>query len=210
MASNLRKEAAKALGAFIAAQVPEFNNRFLVGQPDPEKQADFAGLVILPGRYKFESESEEEVDETLPTRALVEVGSLEGSVEVRIYARHAAVRDDLEQKVLEALVSREGSPGTIVVTVPGIVVGGATWGYAPSCTYSLAGSDWQEEFAFEHRRYSFIELDSWLPMLVARNGVYTIEQMALAVTNDMTTEATTNLVLEQYQVAEDGTVTPYP
>jgi len=208
--ANIRTEAAKALGAFIAAQVPEFAGRFVVGQPDPEKQADYAGLCILPGRYAFESESEEEVDETHATRVLVEVGSLTGSVEVRVYARHQATRDDLEEKVMRALVSREGSPGTIVVTVGGLVFGNVRWDYEAPCTFSLAGSDWNDEFAFEHRRYSFMELDSWLPMLVSREGVYTIEQMVLALTDDLDTDAAADLVLEQYQVAADGTVALYP
>lgn len=207
---NLRKEAAKALGAFIASQVPEFASKFHVGQPDPEKQAEFNGLCILPGNYSFMSDSEEEVDDTQASRLLVEVGTFEGTCEIRVYARHQTTRDDLEDKIMQALCSREGSPGTVVFAVQNLTVNGTKWNYKPPCTYSLSGSDWHDEFAFEHRRYSFIEMDSWLPMLINRDGVYAIRQMVLALTDDLVTDNAAPIPLEQYLVNEDGTVAPYP
>jgi hypothetical protein len=205
---NLRKESAKALGAFLAELVPSLKARFVVGQPDPEKDATYNGLAILPGRFSFEGQQDEELDESQVGTTLVEVGSLSGTVELRIYARTAAERDDLEQQVTEAMLSREGSPGTVVVTLANLSSGGLRWGYEPPCTFALDSVDWEDEFAFDKRRYGFVSLNAWLPVLLTRtgDGATTIDTMILALTDDLTTDNASELVLEAYRVGADGSV----
>jgi hypothetical protein len=75
-------------------------------------------------------------------------------------------------------------------------------------SFSLEEESWTEELAFSKKRDSFLNLNAWYPVLVNRSSTYTIDQLVLAFTEDLTTTDPTQIAVEEVQVNDDGSLTP--
>jgi hypothetical protein len=205
---NLRKEAAKALGTMLVAAVPGLNNKFTVATAEPEVDAAYAGLVVVLGKYRFEPNQDEEAFSVSDTRELFQVGVGRGDTELRVYAKTPFERAKLEADVEQALLQRTGSPGVTIVSIPNVEIGGLQTTYTASAAYVLEDLEWNEELAFDRRRYSFMTLSTEIEVLVLRS-VTRMTDLRIGLTEDM--EGDLPLPADEIEVVavnSDGSVSP--
>lgn len=209
--SVLRTAALQALGDAIALAT-DLTSAHILGE-EPGAQGGTPCLVIQPigrgnGAWTFESSDEDEVEgAAFSSQQLYQIGEYHGDVELIIIASNAAERERLEEQILHYFLSREGSPGTqLVTTQPGVQVG--TWltlCEAPA-VFTLDKTEWNEIEAFNKRRKARIVANCRIPALIVRNDIYTLDEYVLVLQNDLTATAAT----ESVQIAEDGGISPYP
>jgi len=180
----MRRACLESLADALSKVVPS-GTTVEVGNADWEEPACLPLVRVIPQRFDFEPWQEEERDDTQPTRLFLDVGTFSGTVELRAAAKSKREREELEDLILNWFLSRELSPGVQVTVIPsGLKVGGAVTTYQAPCSFEMSGSEWQEEMAFQNRRYSFIDVDAHFPALVMREPVYTIDQLILALDSD--------------------------
>lgn len=170
-------------------------------------------LVIQPvpgasGGWKFEPADEDEIGSGAPftNQNLVQVGSFEGMIELTVTAATAAERENIEELVLHYFLQREGSPGVAVCVTDPVTVGQWLTLHEATCAFVLDRAEWDETEAFDLRRKSRMLVTACIPALVLRTGVYTIDSLVLALTEDLGS----NIPVEQILVNEDGSVSQYP
>ena len=193
------------VAAFQAALNPALGITVEPAAADWEEPQVFPLLRIVPSeKFNFEPWQEEELDDTQPGLLLLEVGSFSGSVELRVCARTKKERELIEDAVQNVLFQREGAPGVLVAQTADLNVGGYATAYSAPVALVFNDEEWREEMVFAKKRYSFLTCEADFPMLVMRTGVYTIEQLVLAFTDDI--NATTPE--EEVIVNCDGTTSP--
>lgn len=177
---------------------------------DWEEPTKFPAVRVLPGRFSLDTSQEEEVDDTQADKLFVQVGEFVGSVEVRVSARNRTQRENVEDYVLNWLLSPEWTPGTRTVLVSGVVVGGIATTYAAPCTFELTDEEWREEMAFSDKRFSFVDLQTTFPALAMRTQTYTIQDLRLVMEADINLDlsAPANVSAEEaLKIDEFGNVT---
>lgn len=200
---NLKRQVAKQLAAYLEAQVPELAGKVHTVHAEPETYAAYPSLYILPGRSTPDWSQERDADDTLPGKLLVELGAWTGTWELRIPGKTPYEREELEQKVLDAFLQREGTPGLVVVEVANVVVGGVTTTHTARAGCSLDSAEWNEEMSFEKKRFSFLDVSVEYPILALRSDVPTIEVLDLAENGDLDSD----VVEETVEIESDGTIT---
>lgn len=183
---NLRKEAASRLAAKILTAVPSLGASAVISQAEPEVDGKYPGLVIMVGKFRFLPNQDEDVHQPAADKEFVQVGEAHGDLEVRIYAKAPAERNKLEDQVEQVFLARSGSPGVLVDTIPNVEIGGVASAFAPTIAFRLETLEWNEEFAFDRRRYSFISVATELPVLAVRT-VVNLNDLRLGLTEDLTT-----------------------
>jgi hypothetical protein len=222
--SALRYAAAAALGAALEASSPTLAGAVEVLQRPPTEAADYPRLAILPERFKFDPhpdlELEDEDGEPVMVNdgadAVVHVGSLEGSVRLWVGARYPVQREEIEDAVLAAFCGDDRAPGRLLVTLSGLVIGGFPIAETYDVAFHFEDTEWREELVFSQRRWSFTEVSVDVPVLVLRKDAHVVTDLVLAITSDLDTPIASDAdlanlpELEQFEVAEDGSLTPYP
>lgn len=224
--SRIKYEAAKLLAQSLALE-PALEKDGVVKalQQPPDRLYDTPTVVVLPQDFKLIPWSPEEVpdedgepimagdDEGM---ALLEVGTLSGSVQLWCEATFPAVREQLEDAVINAFNREDFAPGRLQVSLTDIEVCGvateATWPVA----FLLEEANWREELAVSERRRSFLDVQVDLPVFVLRKEAHKVRQMVVALSQDLSIEVTTptdlaNVAdLEQVLVNDDGSLSAYP
>lgn len=206
MASSLIKRASldamkRALEASIS---PALGLTIEVASADWEEPTKLPSVRLIPGKYTFEPWQEREADDTQPDRVFLEVGTFEGTVELRCYACNKTEREEIEDAVLNAFLSTELAPGILTAQTVPLTVGGFATIYQAVASFALDTEEWREEMVFNKKRASFMDVTAWYPALATRGETYTIEQLILAFNEDLSSDA----VGEKVLVADDGTTTP--
>lgn len=209
--SRLRYQACQVLADHIAANIPAFaGGKARAVHAEPEDDATYPSVVVMPRRFAFQSFQEDEVHAPAASTELVtEVGAFEGSVDLRLYALSAPQREEYEDKLTALFLQREGAPGVLVLVCPAVTIAGQVSPPTELSTYdapvafALDESEWHEEKVFDKRRYTYLTLDVVLPALV-RQSVYTIEEYVLAINHDLSSAAPDEAV----QITEDGELAP--
>lgn len=211
--SVVRTAALQALGDALLPETDLEMVHILGGEPS----GDLGGvpcLVIQPigmgnGSWQFEAFDEDEVGGApFGNQQLFQVGEYTGDIEMVITANSAAQREEIEEQILHFFLSREGSPGTQVVTTKPVTVGKHLTLHEANATFSLDKAEWNEIEAFNKRRKARIVANATVPAIILRNNVYTLDVLVLAITNDLT--GASDASSEQVQIHEDGSITPYP
>lgn len=222
MASVIKRRVIESLAewlvALVAPDIPAGD--VIIQDAGADAHACFPNLVVRHiGAYEFQAFEEDEIwttDDTDPdnpnTRA-VQVGDLSGQIEIILGATNEPFRERMEDRILHALLketSQEGfgRPGVLVLQLDNFTVGGIANMADVPVGYVLQTETWQEEMVFEKKRYSTLTLDIDMPALVVRQGMYDIDELVLAITDDLTS---TDPALSDIQVAvsEDGDLTEY-
>lgn len=206
--SVIKRAACEALKTYLTAQSSLAGVTVTTPQRDYEDTQAYPSVSIVPRRFELvERFQEHEADDSVTGKLLVNVGTLEGTVEVRVHTRTPYERETLEEAVLAAMFSTELAPGVVVCQLAAVTVGGQAYTHQPLTTFVLSDEEWREEAAFVDDRYTFLTLDASFPLLVSRD-VPSIDQLILAFTSDLTS---TNPVLdESVQVNQDGSLTAVP
>lgn len=185
MSNALRRAAVKTFADWLEDRVPALAGRIHTVSPEPNEHAKWPCATISHNSLMFEPFQAFEVwgheNETLTVQ---NVGEFTGSIELRLFARAAREREDLEDLVMHELIGQEDRPGVVTLTTPAVTVGGRATLYAAPVAFFVDDAEWNEEFAFENRRFSFIDLDLAFPALVARD-LFTIQELHVAITYDL-------------------------
>lgn len=205
--SNLKRIAAQTFATWLVGKVPSLSGKIHTAQEGPNERAAFPCVSILMRSMTFDPAQADELwwnEDTDDGKLLMNVGCFSGTCEVRVYAKSVAERESLEQQILHALMAEPMSPGVVSLQTPEVTVNSLVTLYQAPVAFCLDDAEWREEFAFENRRFSFIDLDAMFPALVTRDA-YTIETLVTALNHDIDSD----IPDEQVSINEDGDITQY-
>lgn len=172
--SRLRTQAAQAIVDAVAPFLPnDITVRAL--SESPTQFSQYPALVAMPQRFKkrwwYEAPvCDENRDPVLDDlgRVLMLVGSDEGSIQLRAYARDAITRENIEDGVNSAFNQTSGQPGVLTVTVTDAVIAGGTVPIDLVVSAKLKGDEWREERVFSERRMEYHDTDATIGIYVPR------------------------------------------
>lgn len=218
--SRLLAAACRLLGAACKDAAPELATISTVQAP-PEEASVYPALALLPERFRLVAHGDEEVVDddgdpimTNATTAVMEVGSLRGTVRLWLATRLTAERARLEEKVVSAFFQDDLAPSRLLVTLENVEVLGVATGADWPVAFMIDTTEWREELVFSERRWSFIQLNVDIPVLILRKDAALVTTLVAALTTDITTtvDDPTDVAvppltsLEQVTVADDGTI----
>lgn len=184
--SNIKRIVGDSVAAYLANNVVGLAGRVTAVQEGPEKISEFPSVALLPSLFTFNACDPDMVsgDDDTDSPLVIDVGEFEGMVEMQLYAKSKPERELFEQRILDLFLSQEGSPGTLYVQCPTLTINGQVTLYGPEVKVRLDNAEWLEEFSFEARRYSFLDITYAFPALTARD-VPSIDTLILALTDDL-------------------------
>lgn len=222
--SRAKYAAAAALATALETATPALAGRIEVLQQPPQELSDYPTAAILPGLFRtsWNSSYDDLLDDDLEAvtdddgNALVNVGTLSGTMQVWLAAEYPADRENLEGRILAAFVDGE-TAGRIDVDVD-IALYAPALGVTTSVAFYCDGEAWREEMAFSERRWAIldlsVDLSIYVGLPVATFPVVT--ELRLSITRDLTdvSDAATPEAaeaaltgVETYSIASDGTYT---
>lgn len=203
---NIKRIVCRAVASYLAANVTGLANKVSDRQPGPEKDTEFPSALVLPDSFTFQPEEPDEVywdEDNDDGKVVITVGEFTGQAELRLYAKTVPERELYEQRIMDLFLSQEGSPGTLFITTPTLTINGYVSLHSVEIKVRLESEEWQEEFSFEDRRYSFIDISFAYPAITTRDA-HTIESLQMAMA-DLTGDPT-----ETVEIQEDGSVEEVP
>jgi len=197
--SVIRLRALQRLAAFIESAVPELSGVICGGQATPSHRLVFPSLAITAVRFTFyPDQATEHYAPANSTRAVFNVGRVEGTVQLRLGAATNAERYRLEQAISEAVWWADiDRPGIVLIDIPDC--DGAR------VAFEQDADEWQDERAFDREWYSTMTCALQMPALVAKLGVETIEEIRLQLTEDLTSAAP---AVDEVVIDETGLLFP--
>jgi hypothetical protein len=180
--TNIKRVVANAIATYIGENVTGLSGKVSAVQEGPEKTSEFPSVALLPSVFAFTPSEPDEVYENEDEddgKVLLDVGEFDGAMELQLYTKSKPERELYEQRILDLFLSQEGSPGTLFVETPELTVGGYVSLHTVEIKVRLDSEEWNEEFSFDAKRYSFLDLEVAFPALVARDAV-TIEDLQIA------------------------------
>ncbi len=200
--SNIKRIVGDAIAAYFAANVTGLSGKVTAVAQGPEKVQAFPSACLLPSQFRFEPSDPDDVywDATTDDgKVVLDVGQFEGLLEFQLYCKNKPERELYEQRILDLFLASEGAPGTLFIPTPTLTINGYTSLHSVEVKLRLANEEWSEEFSFESRRYSFLDLEVAFPALTTRDA-YTIENLQIAITHDLNS----NTPIDEVLVLEDG------
>jgi hypothetical protein len=196
---NIKRVCADSLVEYIVSKIPELAGKVSSEVEDPGKMAPCLAVKVLPDEFSFEPAQADEVYSADPDdgKVVVDVGSFSGLFTIQLFAVGKEERGKYEQKLIDMFMSTEWAPGTIFVNTPNLTVNGYASLYSAELRVRLGSEDWSDEFAFESKRYSFLEVSVDLPVLITldANNIESLETALEVIPSG----------LEFSLIAEDGT-----
>lgn len=205
---NLKFAAAQAIADVIVDAIAALGANTQVGEDEADTTAEYPALRVIPERMEFEPhqaealERDEDADD-IADYEMEEVGSFNGTLELRLYCNSRPQREAFEQQILQLFLSTEGAPGSLPTTIPDVVLSDLTTLYAAPIVAYLDGEDWREELVFGKKRMSFLSLSFSYPALVIR-GAYDLDSVRVEIATSLEADAPEEAV----EVQEDGTALP--
>lgn len=203
--SVLRSHALSTFASRMEDEVPELRGRINPGPCEATKMRQWPHLSIWPVSWGFHPDADGQVHCDLGrTRAVFNVGRFEGTVQLRLGARTHKRRMDLEDKVTQAFLKTPQHPGIIIIDVPDCHDAVVCW--------ELGDADWRNEAAFSKQWFSILAVTVQIPALVTRDGVYTMDDLRVTLTEDVDSEVASIPADEQWtvRVLEDGSIENVP
>lgn len=198
--AGIKRSALDTLKTLLES-VTGLSGKVFVAAQGPEKIATYPSVVIIPQFINFSPDQAEDVWWAIVDdgKSLQEVGSFEGLFEIQLYCNSAPQREEFEERIFQKFLSTPGAPGTLFSTTPNLTVNGLVTLYPAPIFYRLDSEEWREEFAYESRRFSFLDVLVSFPALTVRDA-YTINSLRVAITENLEGETPR----EVYEVQEDG------
>jgi hypothetical protein len=203
--TNLKRIASKTFATWLEGKVPELVGKIHTVAEGPTEAAGWPCVALVPNILTFEPFHSSPVVWAAAVddgKALLNVGEFTGSYELRIYAKNVSEREALEDKVLHAIMAEPMRRGVVSLQTPALTVNALVTLYQAPVAFMLDQIEWNEEFAYENRRFSFIDLDVEFPALVVQD-VYTINQLVIAINENLSSDVPD----EQFSIDEDGITT---
>ena len=164
---SMKRVAADAIANYLASNITGLAGKVSAVASGPETMAPCLAVKILPEQFHFEPTQADEVYFTDPDdgKLIVDVGSFTGFFTIQLFAVGVAEREQYEQAILDLFLETPWASGTLFITTPNLIVNGYASLYAAELKVRLETEDWSEEFAFEAKRYSFLEIYIDFPAL---------------------------------------------
>ena len=219
--ASLKHAFADALASYLATAT---GLTCIAEAADPEQKMKEPHLQVIPHKMRFMpfvdeivSGDDDTMDEVVTGSnhdMIVELGEFEGPIELRLVAKSLPERERYQAAVLSALNGEDERPGVTPLQVASVpffqaVGGDVVSNYTANGSVMLDDEDWVEEFAWSKHRFAFLEVQAQFPLLVLRRSVSNIEELILAVTNDMDTEPVSAIPADQVesvQISDDGSI----
>lgn len=224
----IKIRALERLRDVIACEVKELQGRICAGPGTRDHKLKFPHVALIPQKFSFlphqadERDHVRDVDRDFgPMTAIFNVGTWQGTVQVRIGAKDPETRYRLEYYIEQTFlgnidgtapdardIAGEGflRPGVMLIDIPDCD--------DARCSFELEDDTWENEKVFTNEWYSIMNITANIPALVRAKGIPEIETLQLSLTQDLDTsvtsiaEADALLDIETVNVAEDGTISP--
>jgi hypothetical protein len=197
--SRLQYEACKALVEAIGPFVPNDTKLSAIHEP-PTQHSAYPQLVALPRKMTRTYWTETPLCDTSGDpvvdslgRPVFLIGSGDGTIQLRAYAREAFTREEIEDGVNAAFVQTSGAPGTLNVDVINPTFHGGIIPTTITVKFDFSADEWREELVFSERRMEFFDVAVSMPLLAARpitedgdNAIVT--EIDLCLTQDVDTD----------------------
>lgn len=201
--SVIRIAALQRLADQIQACVPELRGKVCGGAAEAPHTLSFPNLAIFGVRFRYFPDQAALHCESGPSRATMNVGRVEGTVQLRLGAQTSSRRYELEQKLMENVFWAD-------IERPGVVVFKLPEHHDAVIAFELDTDEWIDEKAFEKKWYSLMTVALQLPALVTKGSIYSLEEVRLALTEDLTTPIVSVPAdeIEAVSISESGDITP--
>ncbi len=206
---SIKRVCAETLATYITTAIPTLAGKTGVGTAGPETLAPCLSLRILPEKFSFEAADAAEVYEADPDdgKLIVDVGQFTGMFTLELHGASKNEREEYEQLILDLFLSSEWAPGTLYLLTPTLIVNGYTSLYQADFKIFLQDAEWNEEFSFEAKRGSFIDVYVDFPALTTYDCVnITSLQIALSTVDAEIVTVADIDVGDRVEVQDDGTV----
>jgi len=219
--SRLLRLAMTAAGEVLRAAAPAIRSVKITRTP-PDQPAEYPAIALMPeGRFKIDTHGDIEVLDASDdpviidgSRAVMEVGTLSGTVLLWLSARLEGQRETIADDLIAAFCGDDLANGRLLVELPNVEVSGHATGAAWPFAFFLDDSEWRDEMVFSERRWIFMRLAVDVPILVLRENAALVTTMIAALTSDLTTviDDPTDVAvpplgdLQQVLVNDDGSV----
>lgn len=180
--SIIKFQACQALADYLSSFLPGVPVQ--VGMADYDTPASYPSVVVKPLKYNFRHFQDEEANDTIDSKLLINVGEFEGQVQILVNSTKESERDNISDTIYQAFFQQELASGVVLLSLPTISIGGVDWLSPSNVAFMLTDETWQDERVFDSIRSCNITVDSQLPALVSRNS-YTIDQLILSLNNDL-------------------------
>jgi len=173
------------------------------GAAEAPKQLGFPSLGIFAVRFRYFPDQHALHKSLNSSSAVLNVGRVEGTVQLRLGAQTAQRRYALEQEIMENVFWAD-------IERPGIVLFTIADCDDAIVAFELDENEWEDEKAFSKKWYSVATVALQLPALVTKGEVYDIDDLRLTLTHDLTTPIVSVPASEKETVSidENGDITP--
>jgi len=152
---------------FIVTNIPALAGKVSSVTAGPQEFANCLAVKILMDQLTFDPSSSDEVYEADPDdgKVVVDVGCFYGLITLQLFTNSPAEREEYEQKIIDLFLRTVWSPGTAFLATPNLIINGYNSLYSSELRARLDSTQWEDELAFENKRYSFIEITIDYPAL---------------------------------------------
>lgn len=199
----IKTHALDGLAKYIRERVPELAGKINAGPCEAPKIRTWPHLNIWPIKFRYYPD-QASLHSSSRSKVVMNVGRHEGTVQLWLGATTDRRRRDLEDKVMDVFLSTPGRPGIVFFPVPCHDDAVVAW--------ELVDGEWRNELALGKKWFSILAVTAQIPALVTRDGVYTIDDLRLTLTEDLTSEITEIPASQQetVRVLEDGSIELVP
>lgn len=224
---TVKIQALDRLAEVLAREIKEIRGLICVGPGTRDHKQKFPHVSLVPQRFSFlphQADERDHVrgeDRSFQARSAVfDVGTWQGTVEIRVGAKTPFQRYELEYKLEQVFLGnadgtapdaqdRAGSlwmrPGVILIDVPECD--------NARCAFEMEDDTWDNEKVFANEWFSIMRVTANIPALVRAKNIPTIDTLELSLTENLETVVTTPAEadalsdIETVSVLSDGTIT---
>lgn len=183
--TNMKRIVANLLADYIGANVAGLSGKTNATIAGPEVTLPCLALRVIPQGLTFEPAQEDEVYAADPDdgNLITDVGQWTGQFNLELYTTSPAERELYEQAITDLFMQEVWAPGTLFLDTPALTVNNYISLYSAEVKIRLTDEDWNDEMAFEAKRYCYLTVDVDLPVLVNR-AVTNITSLQIWLSND--------------------------
>ncbi len=213
---SIKRVVADAIASYLSDNIAGLAGKVSAVSAGPETVAPCLALKVISGQFKFEPSQSDELywadsEDTAPDdgKVILDVGSFTGLFTLQLYAASVPERELYEQLILDLFLNTRWAPGTLFVTTPTLTVNSYASLYTAEIKVRLDSEEWVEEFAFESRRYSFLDIYIDYPALTTDSAAtLTSLQLALSSTTATVTTIADIEDSDRVEIQDDGSTLP--
>lgn len=205
---NMKRVVADAIANHLATNITGLAGKVSSVIAGPETMAPCLAVKVLADQVSFESHQGDEVYQKDPDdgKLVLDVGAFTGLVSIELYAVSPAERELYEQRILDLFIADVWAPGTLFITTPNLTIAGYVSLYPAQIKVRLSTEEWNDEFAFEGKRYSFLEVSIDYPALTSATVANLVSlQVCLSDVNAVIVDIDDIDADLRVEVLEDGT-----